>query len=80
MCMSENTTAKVIQLTFQSQSLTRGQEVRFKDPDLLDHPQGPVYTYGKVKGFDDDRGDVLVILDGEPDAARRFKPTQLRPA
>lgn len=79
MCMSAFPVSNVVPLTREAKPLFQGQTVRCADPDLADHPQAPIYTQGRIKGFDEERGDVLVILTAEPEAARRFKPYQVLP-
>lgn len=79
MRMSDFPFSNVVPLTREAKPLFKGQAVKCADPDLADHPQAPIYTQGRIKGFDDERGDVLVILAAEPNAARRFKPYQVLP-
>jgi hypothetical protein len=71
-----STQGKIVPLTREAKPLFYGQAIKCGDPDITERT---VITNGKIIGFDDEKGDVLVVLAGEPDAARRFKPYQLQP-
>lgn len=70
----------VVPLRPRTALLFRGQNVICPDPDLPMHHGRPVMTEGVIHSFDTDNEDVLVVLAGEPGAARRFKDPQLTPA
>ncbi len=71
--------SNIIPLRVRSAPLFRGQNVSCPDPDLPPRQGRPIITEGVIHGFDEERGEVLVILKGEPGAARRFSDHQLSP-
>ena len=71
--------SNIMPLRARTAPLFRGQSVSFPDPDLPLRHGRPVITEGVIHSFDEERGEVLVVLEGEPQAARRFNDHQLSP-
>lgn len=73
--------SNVIRLRPVTVELYRGQSVEFPDPDLPIRNGLQIMNEGTIAGFpEDDQEIVLVIIKGEPGAARRIPKLGVTPA